>query len=128
MHTFFSFLRIAIFVFVSALATPAPAVLVLEEITVTAQKREQFIQDAPVAVSAFDEEALDEIKAVSVDDIATRTPNFTMTQFNIAEPRYFIRGLGTSSDSAGSDPTVAVFLDEVYIGRGGASHFDLFDL
>ncbi len=104
------------------------AVFLIEEITVTAQKREQSVQEVPIAISAYDARTLEAIKAVSMDDIAIRVPNFTMMQFNIAEPRYFIRGLGSSSDSAGSDPTVAVFLDEVYIGRGGASNFDFFDL
>ncbi|RMF11510.1 MAG: TonB-dependent receptor [Alphaproteobacteria bacterium] len=100
----------------------------IEEITVTAQKRAQSIQDVPIAVSAFNQDTLDQIQAVDVSDLVIRTPNFTMTQFNIGEPQYYIRGVGSTSDSAGGDPTVAVFIDEVYIGRGGGSNFDFFDL
>ncbi len=100
----------------------------LETIVVTAQKREQSIQDVPLAITAFGEEQLQEIKAVDVSDIAIRTPNFTNTQFNLGEPQYYIRGVGSTSDSAASDPTVPVFIDEVYIGRAAGSNFDFFDL
>lgn len=97
-------------------------------IIVTAQKREQNIQDVPLAITAFGADKLDQIKAVDVSDIAVRTPNFTATQFNLGEPQYFIRGVGSTSDSAASDPTVPVFIDEVYIGRAAGSNFDFFDL
>lgn len=100
----------------------------LEEIVVTAQKRAESLQDVPIAISAFNESNLEAIKAVTIDDIVSRTPNFTLTRFNIAEPQYYIRGVGSSSDSAAADPTVAVFLDEVYVGRGSSASFEFFDL
>ena len=99
-----------------------------DTIVVTAQKRAQSIQDVPLAVTAFGEDQLEAIKAVDVSDIAVRTPNFTATQFNLGEPQYYIRGVGSTSDSAASDPTVPVFIDEVYIGRAAGSNFDFFDL
>lgn len=61
-------------------------------------------------------------------DIAMETPNLTFTQFNIAEPQLYLRGVGSSSDSAGSDPTVSMFIDGVYIGRSGGGISDLYDL
>lgn len=100
----------------------------VDSIVVTAQKRAQDIQDVPLAISAFGEDQLQAIKAVDVNDIAARTPNFTITQFNLGEPQYYIRGVGSTSDSAASDPTVPVFIDEVYIGRAAGSNFDFFDL
>ena len=106
----------------------APAYAQLEEIVVTAQKRAESIQDVPIAISAFSEQGLEEIKAVDVADIAIRTPNFKTTQSNVGEPQYNIRGVGSTSDSAGSDPTVPVFIDEIYIARPAASNFDFFDL
>jgi len=99
-----------------------------DTIVVTAQKRAESIQDVPLAVTAFGENDLEAIKAVDVSDIAVRTPNFTATQFNLGEPQYYIRGVGSTSDSAASDPTVPVFIDEVYIGRAAGSNFDFFDL
>lgn len=102
--------------------------LALEEITVTAQRREQSLQDVPVSVTAITGDQIGEGGITGVMDVAMETPNFTMTQFNIGEPQYFIRGIGTTLDSAGADPAVATFIDEVYIGRAGGGSMDLYDL
>ncbi|PLW70268.1 TonB-dependent receptor [Pseudohalioglobus lutimaris] len=51
-----------------------------------------------------------------------------LTTFNIAEPQIFLRGIGTTNDSAASDPAVAIFVDEVYLGRPGGASTDLYDL
>ena len=60
--------------------------------------------------------------------MALKTPNLTFTQFNIGEPQLFLRGLGTTIDSAGADPTVSVFIDDVYVGRSAGATSDLYDL
>ncbi len=57
-----------------------------------------------------------------------RTPNFTMMRTNVGEPQFYIRGVGSTSDSAAGDPTVGVFQDEVYIGRISGAAFDVFDM
>ena len=57
-----------------------------------------------------------------------RTPGLQMNEFNIGEPQLYIRGIGNSSDSAGSDPAVGIFIDEVYMGRSGMGASDLFDI
>ena len=101
---------------------------VLEEVLVTAQKRSQNLQDVPVSVSAISGDQIREGLVSSMDDVALRTPNFSMTQFNIGEPQYFIRGVGSTLDSAASDAAVATFIDEVYIGRPGGGSTDLYDL
>lgn len=101
---------------------------VLEEVIVTAQKRAQSLQDVPVSVSAISGDVIREGMITSMQDVALQTPNFTMTQFNIAEPQYFIRGIGSTLDSAASDSAVATFIDEVYIARPGGGSTDLFDL
>ncbi|WP_273143949.1 TonB-dependent receptor [Oceanicaulis alexandrii] len=97
-------------------------------ITITAQRRAQSIQDVPIAVSAFDEEALRGSAIEGIGGIADRTPGFTMSEFNIGEPQLYIRGVGSTSDSAAGDPSVAVFIDEVYIGRAGGGAISFFDL
>ncbi len=99
-----------------------------EIITITAQRREQSIQDVPIAVSAFDQQALRESAIGGIEGVADRTPGFTMTEFNIGEPQLYIRGVGSTSDSAAGDPSVAVSIDEVYIGRAGGSAISFFDL
>ncbi len=109
----------------SALAQEAG---VLEEIIVTAQKREQSLQEVPISVTAIGEQSIQEGRITSIQDVSLETPNFTMTQFNIGEPQYYIRGIGNSLDSAGSDPAVATFIDEVYVGRSSGTAMDLYDL
>ncbi len=100
----------------------------LEEVIVTAQKRTQSLQDVPVSVSAISGDLIKEGGITGILDVAVQTPNFSMTQFNIGEPQYFIRGIGNAADSAGGDPAVATFVDEVYIGRAGGGSSDLYDL
>ena len=103
----------------------APA---LEEVLVTAQKRTESLQDVPVSVSAISGDQVREGMISGMSDVALETPNFNMTQFNIGEPQYFIRGIGNTLDSAASDAAVATFVDEVYIGRPGGASTDLYDL
>ena len=100
----------------------------LVEIVVTAERRAQSAQDVPLALTTFSEDQVAPAAISGLSDIALKTPSFTMTQFNIAEPQLYLRGIGSTSDSAASDPTVSVFLDEVYLGRPGSAAFDLYDL
>lgn len=100
----------------------------IEEITVTAEKRAQSIQDVPLSVAAISGDDIRVGKITELNDVAFKTPGLSFNQFNIGEPRVYIRGIGNSADSAASDQAVGVFLDEVYIGRTGGVGFDLFDL
>jgi iron complex outermembrane receptor protein len=100
----------------------------LEEVVVTAEKRSQSIQDVPLSVAAIGGNDIRVGKVTGLNDIAMKVPGVAFNQFNVGEPRIYIRGIGNSSDSAASDQAVGVFLDEVYIGRTGGVGFDLFDL
>ncbi|HET9694901.1 MAG TPA: TonB-dependent receptor [Steroidobacteraceae bacterium] len=100
----------------------------LEEIIVTAQKRVESAQDVPIALSVFDDDVLQNANIDRIEDIALRTPNFTMMRTNVGEPQFYIRGVGSNSDSAAGDPTVGVFQDEIYIGRVSGAAFDVFDM
>lgn len=100
----------------------------LTDIVVTAQRRAQRLSDVPIAVSAFSAETLTESRIATVNDIASRTPNFTETSASPGDPHLFIRGIGSSDDSAAGDRSVGVFVDDVYIGRGGAMVSDFFDV
>lgn len=103
---------------------------VIEAVVVTAQRVEQNLQDVPVAVSAFNEETLWVNRMINMEDIARRTPSFTATAVNPGEPNLAIRGIGTEgiNSNAGGDPSVVMFVDGVYIGRGGSAPLDLYDL
>lgn len=110
------------------LAASQPAQAQIEEIVVTAQKREQPLQDVPIAVSAFDANAINGSRLDDLQEIALRTPSFNIGQNGPSAPELTIRGIGSTDREAGSDRSVVVFVDEVYIGRAGASTFDFFDL
>ena len=101
---------------------------VLEEITVTAERREQSLQEVPIAITAFSGDLINEGGITRMEDIALRTPNFKMTSFNTAESQLYLRGIGSSLDGPASDPSVAVFIDDVYVGRPSGASTDLYDL
>ncbi|MFV3077218.1 TonB-dependent receptor [Niveispirillum fermenti] len=119
-----------------ALAQSAPAATAaandqpfLAEIVVTARKRAESLQNVPVAVTAIDGETLRAAAITDISDLASRTPSFTFQQQNALEQELFIRGIGTVRlNSATADPSVGVFLDEVYIGRRGTATPPIFDL
>lgn len=100
----------------------------LEEVIVTAERRSESLQDTPMSVTAFTGDMVTEAGIKGMEDIAVRTPNFKMTAFNVSEPQLFMRGIGSSNDSGGSDPSVAVFIDEVYLGRPSGASTDIYDL
>jgi len=100
----------------------------LEEVIVTAERRSQSLQDVPISITTFNEALINEGNIISMEDVALRTPNFKMTAFNITEPQLFLRGIGNTNDSSGSDPAVAVFIDDVYLGRPSGASTDLYDL
>ncbi len=107
---------------------PQPQVSQLDEIVVTAQRRVQRLQDVPVTVTAFGAEELEQARIKDVDDVATRTPGLQFDAFPASQPRIAIRGIGSTDRGAAGDPSSAVFLDEIYLGRPGMVAFDAFDI
>lgn len=101
---------------------------VLEEVIVTAQRRAESMQDIPISVKALGGDLVREGEITSMSDVAQNVPNFTFAEFNIGQPIYSVRGILSAMDSAASDAPVALFIDDVYIGRQGGGSTDLFDL
>ena len=109
------------------LATPAHAAL--DELIVTAQKREQNIQNVPIAVSAFGSEFLQNTGFENVYDLADYSPGLVLTQSQTStQATISLRGVGTSSNNAGLEPSVGVFIDGVYRSRTGAAVLDFVDI
>ncbi len=104
------------------------AVGMLEEVVVTAQRRSESLQDVPVTVTAFGAERVEEARIRQVEDVAGLTPGLQFDAFPSSQPRVAIRGIGSSDRGAAGDPSAAVFLDEIYIGRPAAVAFDAFDV
>ncbi|MFZ5669453.1 MAG: TonB-dependent receptor [Pseudomonadota bacterium] len=114
------------------LATPAFAQesgLAVEEIVVTAQKREQALQDVPMAVSAVAGETLQDAGVTSVQGLTSLVPSLSATQSNQpVHQSYRIRGIGSDPNTPTFEPDVALFIDGVYMPRTGLGVDDLVDL
>jgi len=83
----------------------------IEELVVTAEKREQSLQDVPVAVSAFTSENRDIIGITSVADITNFTPGL---QYSSQTDRVSLRGVGRTSNVHSADASVSVYSDGIY--------------
>ena len=100
-----------------AMALCGTAVAEIEEITVTAQKREENVQDVPISVSTFSDDFFTRSNVNTLRDMARYAPNLTLPQSStIANQRIIMRGVGSVGNSA-IEPTVAVFIDGVYYPR-----------
>jgi iron complex outermembrane receptor protein len=114
-----------------AAAQEAPAEQVgLTEIIVTAQKREQSVQDVPIAVTAVTQETLQANRITTVNDLGSIAPGVTVrpSAGGIQVPSFTIRGQNSFGVVAGSDKQVSIYLDGVYISSPRGSIFDLPDI
>lgn len=116
--------------------TPAPAPQAaaastggLEDIVVTARKREESVQSVPVAVTAISAETILKQDITSLEKLAALTPNFTVGRAsNGSAAQLTLRGIGSSSTSIGIEQSVAVVVDGVYYGQGRVINEGFFDL
>ncbi|MBO9560433.1 MAG: TonB-dependent receptor [Caulobacter sp.] len=100
----------------------------LDEVVVTAQRRSERLQDVPVTVTAFGAEQVKEARIREIDDVSSRTPGLEFDAFPASQPRIAIRGIGSTDRGAAGDPSSAIFLDEIYLGRPAMVAFDAFDV
>ncbi len=102
----------------------------IEEVLVSARRRgDERLQDVPVAVSVLSDEALRKAGITDLSEVATRTPSFTFGQQIGNQQEIVIRGIGTLRlTGSAAEPSVGLFIDEVYVGRRGTATPPLFDL
>jgi outer membrane receptor protein involved in Fe transport len=101
----------------------------LDQIIVTAQKREEALQDVPVVVTALSETMLEDNGVRDIKDLATIVPGLTVTSTQSeAQTTARIRGIGTVGDNAGLESSVGVVIDGVYRPRNGVGFGDLGEL
>jgi len=112
----------------SASAAPAAEPLRQEVIIVTAQKREESIQDVPIAVTAISSEGLEEYKIESGAELLRAVPNVNFSKTNFSMYNFSIRGIGTKSISASSDPAVAVSFNNTPLIRNRLFEAEFFDM
>jgi iron complex outermembrane receptor protein len=102
---------------------------VLEEVVVTATRREESLQDVAMSVSAFSGEFLRSTGVTQLASLDQYTPNLKITQGGDSNSTSIrIRGIGSVGTNSGIDPSVGVFIDGVYQGRAGMSIADLVDV
>ena len=117
----------------AAFAQAAPAAeeaKTLDAVTVTARKREETLQEVPVAVTAFTAEALDRLGTRDIADLDAQVPNLTIyaARGSNSTLTAFIRGVGQADPLWGVDPGVGLYLDDVYIARPQGALLDVFDV
>lgn len=108
-------------------------VYTLEEVVVTARKREESLQDAPISITAFSGEGLEQRNITGLADISQITPNLV---FNASAPisgssataSVFIRGVGQNDYTLVTEPGVGIYVDGVYIARSVGGALDLVDV
>ena len=100
----------------------------LEEIVVTAQHREQNLQEVPISVSAIGAQELSEAQIFGATEIAYKVPGMSYSEFAPGQALISMRGISSADDGAGMDNSVVMFLDGVYIGRLANINFEMFDL
>ncbi len=127
---------------ISAVATPASAQNTGQEasddedsnvIVVTARRRDENLQDTPIAISAFSGETLEQRQIVNTQDLEKITPNLQFKPAgqlsgNSAASVVFIRGIGQLDPTAAVDPGVGIYVDEVYVGRAVGGTIDFGDI
>jgi outer membrane receptor protein involved in Fe transport len=105
----------------------AQNVAIDDEIIVTAQKRDQFIQDVPIAITAFDQADLDQLGVQQFDDLADFVPGLEVQEQSANNPGFNIRGITSDSGEATIEPRVAIFQNGVPISRSRGSFVEVFD-
>lgn len=101
-----------------------------EEIVVTARKREENVQEVPVAISVLPVEKLEDAAASDISEIQSSVPNLSLYSGRNQSTTLtaFLRGVGQADPLWGVDPGVGLYLDDVYIARPQGALLDVYDV
>ncbi|GAB3269695.1 TonB-dependent receptor [Parahaliea aestuarii] len=104
--------------------------LMLEEIVVTAQRRQTMLQDTPIAVTAFNSEKIADLGIYDISDIGGMAPNTNIQKqpSSNSNMSIYIRGVGSGETSLMVDPKTSFYLDGVYMSKTVGAVFDIVDL
>ena len=100
----------------------------LDEVVVTARRREERLQDVPVAVTALSSEALENLQASDIGALQGAVPNLTLHEGDAANAVVYLRGVGQVDSLAFADPGVGVYVDDVYLGRAQGAFLSVYDV
>jgi len=101
-----------------------------QDIIVTARRRNEVLQDVPIAVTAYSSEQLDRQGALDLSDISDTTPNVNLETSRGTNTTLtaFIRGVGQQDPVAGFEQGVGIYLDDVYLNRPQGALLDIYDV
>ncbi len=112
-----------------AAAIAAPAMAQQDEIVITATKREQTLQDVPIAVSVVSSDTIEKASIQDIGDLQSIVPSLRVTQLQSStNTNFVIRGFGNGANNPGIEPSVGVFIDGVYRSRSASQIGDLLDI
>ncbi len=108
------------------IAVPTMAQTIDDEVIVTATKREQTLQEIPVAVTVTDQATIEKAHIEDISDLQSVVPSLRVTQLqNSVQTNFIIRGFGNGANNPGIEPSVGVFVDGVYRARSAGAISDL---
>ena len=131
MSLFFKRKTLPLAIMLSAASATTATAAMLEEVVVTAQKRQESLQDIPIAMNAFDAKNIESMGLNSAKDIGLATPSLQMPTYPTSSNNLalFIRGVGNADSIAlTKDNTVGLYYDGIYAGRNSGLLADLSDL
>ncbi|MGF1607615.1 MAG: TonB-dependent receptor [Rhodothalassiaceae bacterium] len=105
-----------------------PDAPMIEEMIVTARRRAESLQDVPIAISAFDTEAVKRLQADTIAGLQNAVPNLTLTVGDANNAVVYLRGIGQNDSLAFADPGVGIYVDDVFIARSQAAFLELFNV
>ncbi len=126
-HNFHRIVSI-VFVFLILLTSSTVYGRILEEVIVTAQKREQSLQDVGISVTAFSGNQLTELGYTNSIDIAQQTPGLQIQQLHASTTQINIRGVSQNDFAVHLEGPIAVYVDDAYTSSIGTAHTQIFDL
>jgi iron complex outermembrane receptor protein len=101
---------------------------VLEEITVTAQRRSESLQTVPIAITAVTAAEMERNGIHALGSLAAQVPGLTFSPYAPGQNIVALRGVSSNDDGAGTDNSVAVFVDDVYLGRVSNINPEMYDV
>ena len=103
---------------------------VIEELVVTARRREETVQEVPIPVTALDGEGLRDRAADDLTDLTRLTPNMNFNVSGVSRntAQVFLRGIGQVNWAPSQDPKIGTYVDGVYLGRPQGGVFDFMDI
>lgn len=111
-----------------AAQTERPQATAIQEIVVTARKREEGLLDTPLSVSALTASDLDRMQVDDLGDLSGVVPNLAFHMGDAANAVVYVRGVGQRDSLSFADPGVGVYLDDVYLGRAQGALMDVIDV